>query len=545
MGEPSSIITPFSFRAEAVPETVVTLTGPQPAVTTDIAEDSIGLVYTYSADDLRGRMLTGSIEVAAAVDGVAVAPTININGARGEITIVLGREAYPNPDGHLLAVTLSLSASADGFVLGEPSSIITPFSFLAEAVPDTVVTLTGPEPAATTDIAEDSIGLVYTYSADDLRGRMLTGSIEVSAAVDGDAVTATIDVDESRGIGEITIVLERASYPGPGSHLLAVTLSLSASADGFALGEPSSIITPFSFLAEVVPDTVVTLTGPEPMATTDIAEDSIGLVYTYSADDLRGRMLTGSIEVSAAVDGVAVTPTININGARGEITIVLGREAYPNPDGHLLAVTLSLSAAADGFVLGEPSSITTPFSFLAEVVPDTVVTLTGPEPMATTDIVEDSIGLVYTYSADDLRGRMLTGSIEVSAAVDGVAVTPTININGARGEITIVLEREAYPGPDSHLLAVTLSLSAAADGFVLGEPSSIATPFSFLAEVVPDTVVTLTGPEPAVTTDIAEDSIGLVYTYSADDLRGRMLTGSIEVVGGGRWRCGHPDDQYR
>ena len=63
-------------------------------------------------------------------------------------------------------------------------------------------------------------------------------------------------------------------------------------------------------------------------------------------------MLTGSIEVAAAVDGVAVTPIININGARGEITIVLGREAYPNPDGHLLAVTLSLSAAADGFVLG-------------------------------------------------------------------------------------------------------------------------------------------------------------------------------------------------
>ena len=118
------------------------------------------------------------------------------------------------------------------------------------------------------------------------------------------------------------------------------------------MGEPSSIATPFSFLAEVVPDTVVTLTGPEPMATTDIAEESIGLVYTYSADDLRGRMLTGSIEVAAAVDGVAVTPTININGARGEITIVLGREAYPNPDGHLLAVTLSLSAVGRRLCLG-------------------------------------------------------------------------------------------------------------------------------------------------------------------------------------------------
>ena len=174
-----------------------------------------------------------------------------------------------------------------------------------------------------------------------------------------------------------------------------------------------------------VPDTVVTLTGPEPVATTDIGGESIRLVYTYSADNLYDRVLMGSIEVAAAVDGVAVTPTIKINGARGEITIVLEREAYPNPDGHSLVVALSLNAAADGFALGEPSSITTPFSFLAVatatpdevVVPDTVVTLTGPEAMATTDIVEDSISLLYTYSADSLYGRVLMGNIEVAMAL--------------------------------------------------------------------------------------------------------------------------------
>ena len=208
-------------------------------------------------------------------------------------------------------------------------------------------------------------------------------------------------------------------------------------------------------------------------------------------------------------------------------------------------MTLSLSASADGFALGEPSSIATPFSFLAEVVPDTVVTLTGPEPAATTDIAEDSIRLVYTYSADDLHGRMLTGSIEVAAAVDGVAVTPTININGARGEITIVLEREAYPVPGSHSLAVTLSLSAAADGFALGEPSSIATPFSFLAEVVPDTVVTLTGPEPAATTDIAEDSIRLGLYLQRRRPAWPHADGQHRGCGGGRWRCGRPDHQYQ
>ena len=507
---------------------VVTLTGPEPVATTDIGGDSISLVYTYSAADLRDRILTGSIKVAAAVDGDAVTPTININGARGEITIVLGREAYPNPDGHLLAVALSLSAEADGFVLGETSSITTPFSF--RAVPDTVLTLSGPEQVATTDIVEESISLVYTYSAADLRDRILTGSIKVAAAVDGDAVTPTININGARG--EITIVLGREAYPNPDGHLLAVALSLSAAADGFVLGETSSITTPFSFRA--VPDTVLTLSGPEQVATTDIVEESISLVYTYSADDLRDRILTGSIKVAAAVDGDAVTPTININGARGEITIVLGREAYPNPDGHLLAVALSLSAAADGFVLGETSSITTPFSFRA--VPDTVLTLSGPEQVATTDIVEESISLVYTYSADDLRDRILTGSIKVAAAVDGDAVTPAIYVDETRGrgEITVVLKRESYPAPGSHLLAVALSLSAAADGFVLGETSSITTSFSFRAvpyeEDVPDTVLTLSGPEQVTTTGIVQGYISLLYTFAADNLRGRALTGNFEVT---------------
>ena len=45
--------------------------------------------------------------------------------------------------------------------------------------------------------------------------------------------------------------------------------------------------------------------------------------------------------------------------------------------------------------------------------PDTVVTtLTGPEPVATADIVEDSINLVYTYSAADLHGRVLAGKLK-------------------------------------------------------------------------------------------------------------------------------------
>ena len=61
--------------------------------------------------------------------------------------------------------------------------------------------------------------------------------------------------------------------------------------------------------------------------------------------------------------------TFNIDEAKGqgEITVILRRPEYPNPIGHVLAVTLSLSAsaAAKGFVLGEPSSITTPFRFRA------------------------------------------------------------------------------------------------------------------------------------------------------------------------------------
>ena len=109
------------------------------------------------------------------------------------------------------------------------------------------------------------------------------------------------------------------------------------------------------------------------------------------------------------------------------------------------------------------------------------MTLSAPPPATTKGIAGDSVTLIFGYSADDLHGRVLAGSIEVAAAVDGAAVTPVIRVDEAngRGEISIVLRRESYPGPDEHLLAVTLSLGAGAAKFVLAETPSITTPFSF------------------------------------------------------------------
>ena len=541
--------TTFSF---AVAAAVVTLSGPVhellPEDVTAIAGDELSLVYSYRADDLRGRALTGSIEVAAAIDGLAITPAIEVDEdeGRGRITVVLLRREYPDAGEHELAVTLSLSAADAGFVLAEPSSIRTQFSFEALVVPNTVVTLSGPVhdllPADATAIAGDELSLVYSYSADDLRGRVLTGSIEVAVAIDGLAITSAIEVDEDEGRGRITVVLRRREYPDSGGHELAVTLSLSAADAGFVLAEPSSIRTQFSFEALVVPNTVVTLSGPVhdllPADATAIAGDELSLVYSYSADDLRGRALTGSIEVAAAIDGLATTPDIEVDEdeGRGRITVVLRRREYPDSGGHELAVTLSLSAADAGFVLAEPSSIRTQFSFEALVVADTVVTLSGPVhdllPADATAIAGDELSLVYSYSADDLRGRALTGSIEVAAAIDGLAITSAIEVDEdeGRGRITVVLRRREYPDSGGHELAVTLSLSAADAGFVLAEPSSIRTQFSFEALVVPNTVVTLSGPVPADATGISAEELSLVYSYSADDLRGRVLTGSIEVA---------------
>ena len=452
--------TTFSF---AVTDTAVTLSGPVPADATGISGEDLSLVYSYSADDLRGRTLMGNVDVVASVDGVAITPAVSyVDGVRGEITIILSRAEYPEPGEHLLAVTLGLSAAAAGFVLGEPSSITTPFSFGIPAVADTVVTLSGPVhdllPADATAIAGNELSLVYSYSADDLRGRVLTGSIEVAAAIDGLAITSAIEVDEDEGRGEITVVLLRREYPDPGEHELAVTLSLSAADAGFVLGEPSSITTPFSFGALVVADadTVVTLSGPVPAGATGISGEDLSLVYSYSADDLRGRTLMGNVDVMASVDGVAITPAVSyVDGARGEITIILSRAEYPEPDEHELAVTLSLSATAEGFVLAEPSSITTPFSFEALVVADadTVVTLSGPVPADATGITGNELSLVYSYSADDLRGRTLMGNVDVVASVDGVAITPAVSyVDEARGEITIILSRAEYPEPDEHEL---------------------------------------------------------------------------------------------
>ena len=138
--------------------------------------------------------------------------------------------------------------------------------------------------------------------------------------------------------------------------------------------------------------------------------------------------------METAIDGVAVTPAVRVDGARGEISIVLERAAWPGTDERLL--TVALRAAAANFVLGQPNSITTGFSF----VPVAVVTLSGPGEAPTTAVDEDVLRLVYSYGADDLQGRALTGSIEVEASIDGVAITPDVRVDGTRGGISVVLE---------------------------------------------------------------------------------------------------------
>ena len=787
------------------PDAVVTLTGPEPAApTTEIVENEFSLVFTYSAADLHGRVLAGKIEVTAAVDGVAITPTINIDEAsgQGEITVVLRRQEYPGPIGHLLAVTLRLSASAaaEGFVLGEPSSITTPFSFFSsvdpsvcartEQVRDAILaSVPVSDCADVTEVDLAGIGVlnlsgrpIVTLQEGDFAGltnvsqlllsnnslealpagvfsglpallflNLNNNSLEALPAgvfsgltaldfllLDGNPGSegfrpiADAGADQTAGAAQVVTLTATASGDDPwGDNVRYVWTRTDNSGSELTLmdaetASPSFVMpagaTGLEFELRVTgrggdhfvgtdslkvrhPDAVVTLTGPVLAATTtNVVEESISLVYTYSAVDLHGRVLAGNLEVTAAVDGVAIIPDINIDEAsgQGEITVVLRRQEYPGPIGHLLAVTLSLSAAAEGFVLGEPNSITTPFSFFSSVDPSVcarteqvrdaivasvpvshcadvtdvdlagigalnlsrrsivtlqegdfagltnlsqlllsnnslealpagvfsglpallflnlnnnslealpagvfsglpsliflyldgnpgsegfrpiadagadqtaaaaqvvtltatasgddpwgdnvhyvwtrtdnsgseltlmdaetaspsfvmpagatglefelrvtgrggahfvgtdslkvrhpdpnavVVTLTGPEPAATTtNIVEDSINLVYTYSAADLHGRVLAGKIEVAAAVDGVAIIPDINIDEARGqgEITVVLRRQEYPNPIGHVLAVTLSLSASAtaEGFVLGEPSSITTPFRFRA----------------------------------------------------------------
>jgi hypothetical protein len=176
----------------------------------------------------------------------------------------------------------------------------------------------------------------------------------------------------------------------------------------------------------------------------------------------------------------AASQTLMLDGS-GSLTLRVDRtlaalSVFGQADGDSIRhgrVLVSRSGDADFAAF----SASTRFSF---VVADTVVTLSGPEPTATIEVVGDELILVYVYSAADLRGRTLTGSLKAMAAVDGASITSDIVVDesGGRGTITITLRRVAYPAPVERELVV--SLGALAAGFVLGEPASIGTPFSFL-----------------------------------------------------------------
>ena len=334
-----------------LPATVVTLAGPVhdllPAGATAIVGDVLSLIYSYSADDLRGRVLTGSIEVAAAIDGAAITHEIRIDGVRGEITVVLRRQEYPDPGEHELAVTLS--AAATGFVLAEPSSIATPFSFLP--LPPTALEVRqaegnqGKRGAAGSDAIE--LGYIFDYAAGNHLKRPRAGlvvQVDVELCVDAGggcvslaAASQTLALD---GNGSLTLRVDRTAAAlgvfgeaDDDSIRHGRVLLSTVGDDDFAA---TSATTTFSFVVAAV---VVTLSGPEPINTTGITGNEMTLVYSYSADDLHGRVLTGSIKVAAAIDGAAITPDIRIHGAIGEITIILSRAEYPEPGEHRLAVT--------------------------------------------------------------------------------------------------------------------------------------------------------------------------------------------------------------
>ena len=448
---------------------VVTLTGPEPAATTtNVVEDSISLVYTYSVADLRGRVLAGKLEVTAAVDGVAVIPDIHIDEAsgQGEITVVLRRQEYPGPIRHLLAVTLRLGASAvaEGFVLGEPSSITTPFNF-------------DPSVCARTEQVRDAI----------------VASVPVSDCADVTDVHLA-DIGALNLSWRSIVTLQKGDFAGLTnlSQLLLSNNSLEALPAGIFSGLPALLFLnlndnslealPAGVFSELPALRFLYLDGNpgnagfRPIADagadqTAVAAQVVALTATASDADPWG-------------DNVRYVWTRTDNSG-SELTLMDAETASPSfvmPAGATeLEFELRVTGrGGDQFVGTDSLKVRYPYA---------VVTLSGPEPVVTRYVVEDSIRLVYTYSAADLYGRVLAGNIEVTAAVDGVAVTPTIKIDEARGhgEITVVLRRQEYPGPIGHLLAVTLSLSAgaAAEGFVLGEPSSITTPFRFVLPADP------------------------------------------------------------
>ena len=570
----------LAVTAVAIPDTVVTLSGPaldRPlAEATAIVGDGLSLVYSYSADDLHGRVLAGNIEVAASIDGLAINAAINVVEAegRGKITVVLRRREYPESDEHELAVTLRLSAAVEGFVLGEPSSIATTFSFLP--LPPTVLEVKqaqaqaednqdnqGKPGAAGSDAIE--LGYSFDYAAENRLNRPRAGLV---VQVDFELCTDA-GYGECRGLPAASI---RRTLDDGGSLALRVDrtaagLGVFGEADddsirhgrvllstaGDADFAATAAATTFSF---AVAASVVTLSGPAldrpPAETTAIIGDELSLVYSYSADNLRGRVLAGNIEVAASIDGLAITPDIRILGTRGGIAVVLLRQTYSDPDGHELAV--SLRAAAAGFALGDPSSMTTTFSFLP--LPSTVLEVRqaqaqaednqynqGKPGAAGSDVIE--LGYSFDYAAGNRLNRPRAGlvvQVEFELCTDAgygecrslPAASMTLTLDDG-GSLTLRVDRTAAglsvfgEADDDSIRHGRVLLSTARDGDFAA--TAAATTFSF---AVAASVVTLSGPvhdmSPADATAIIGDELSLVYSYSADNLRGRVLAGNIEVA---------------
>jgi len=321
-------------------------------------------VLSATTVNATGNVLAGNVNSNAAVTGVTITASGNLNGNNATITnaIAAATGAF---SGNVLAGNVNSNAAVTG----------TTGSFT---------------------------------------GNVLAGNLNSNAAVTGVTITASGNLVGNNATITNAVTAATGSFTG---NVLAGNVNSNAAVTGVTITASGNLNGNNATITNAVAAATGAFSGN--VTTGNVS----GTTVSGTTGSFSGNVLAGNLNSNAAVTGVTITASGNLNGNNATITnaVTAATGAFT---GNVLAGNLNSNAAVTGVTITASGNLNGNNATITNAVAAATGAFTGN---VTTGNVS---GTTVSGTTGSFTGNVLAGNLNSNAAVTGVTITATGNITG-------------------------------------------------------------------------------------------------------------------